>query len=85
MSCAVKNGTDFDVVGLHGVKNQMGLEAETSIACRELIHLLADQRKVGEKSNRSDQAGVVRFSLIFAELALAEVVNINQIGSGTLR
>ena len=81
----MKNGTDFDVVGLHRVENQMGLEAETSIACREFIYLLADQGEIREKAEGSDQAGIVGFSLIFAESALAEVVDINQIGSGTLR
>ena len=81
----MKNGADFDVVGLDGVENQMGLEAETSISCREFIHLLADQGKVGKKSEGTDKTRVVSFSLIFAEPALGEVVDGDQVGSGALR
>lgn len=81
----MKNGTDFDVVGLHRVEDQMGLEAETSIAWSELVHLLANQREIGEESEGTDQAGVISFGLIFAKPAFGEVVDVDQVGSGTLR
>lgn len=81
----MKNGADFDVVGLDGAENQMGLEAETSISRRELIHLLADQGKVGKKSEGTDETRVISFSLIFAEPDLGEVVDGDQVGSGALR
>ena len=79
---AMNNGADF---GLHRVEDQMGLEAETAIARGDFIHLLADEGEVGKKSEGADQAGVVGFSLIFAEPALGEVVDVDQIGSGAFR
>lgn len=63
----------------------MGLEAETSAASGEFVHLLADQGKVREKSEGADQTGIIGFGLIFAEPALGEVVDIDQVGSGALR
>jgi len=63
----------------------MGFEAETSVADREFVDLLADERKVGEKSKRADQTGIISFGLTFAEPALGEVVNVDQIGSGAVR
>ncbi len=81
----MNDGADFNVIGLHGVEDQMGLEAKTSMADRELVHLLTNQGKVREKLEGTDQAGVVGVGLIGAELAFGEVVDVDQVGPGALR
>jgi len=51
---AVNDGTDFDVIRLNSVEDQMGLKAEASIAQGQLINALTNAREVGKKSTRAN-------------------------------
>jgi len=80
----VNHSTNFDAVGLHTVKDQMRLKAESSIARRQFVDRLPDEREIGEKPKRADQPSVVGFSLIDAKFAFSEIVDVDQVGSSPL-
>ena len=75
----MNHGTNFDGVGLHSVKNQMRLKAESPIARCHFVNRLSDERKIGEKSERADQARMVGFGLIGAKFAFGEIVDVDQV------
>jgi hypothetical protein len=47
----------------------MRLKAEASIARRQFVNCLSDEREIGEKPERADQTRMVGFGLIGAKFA----------------
>jgi hypothetical protein len=75
---AVNDGTDFHVIRLHRVEDQMGLKAETSITRRQFVNGRTDAREIGKKAEGANEAGIVGIGLVRAESALSEVVDVDK-------
>jgi hypothetical protein len=58
----------------------MRLKAESSIARRQFVNRLSDERKIGEKPERADQTRMVGFGLIDAKFAFSEIVDVDEVG-----
>ena len=63
----MNHGANFDVVGLHSVKNQMRLKAESSIARHQFVNRLPDEWEICKKPERADQTRMIGLGLIGAE------------------
>ena len=63
----------------------MRLKAESSIARRQFVNRLSDEREIGEKPERADQTRMVGFGLIGAKFAFGEIVDVDQVGPRPLR
>jgi hypothetical protein len=62
----------------------MRLEAKASISWGEFVDALANQRKIGEEPKSAEQAGVIGVGLINTEFAFGEVVDVDEVGTGSL-
>ncbi len=82
--CTMNDRTDFNVISLHSVEDQMRLKPKAPVARRQVVNRLTYEWKIGKQPERSDQASVVGIGLITAELGFREVVDTDEIGAGAL-
>jgi hypothetical protein len=82
---AVNDSPDSDVIGLNGVEDQVRLKTKTPVPRRQVVGDLTDERKIGKQPQRPDEASLIGISLIRAKFAFGKLVNVDEVGAGTLR